>query len=61
MSLASIERKTYQGKNLKKNMAILFHIDDTEYFGSETYVDEDSQNSKLISYKKNFSEKWKIN
>ncbi|CAG8700795.1 10076_t:CDS:2 [Ambispora leptoticha] len=30
---------------------ILFRIDDMEYFGSETYVDEDPQNSKPISYK----------
>jgi len=30
---------------------IIFRIDDIEYFGAETYVDEDPQNSKPISYK----------
>ncbi|CAG8698591.1 8193_t:CDS:2, partial [Acaulospora morrowiae] len=56
MSLASIERKNLsreesERKQYGHKIDILFRIDDTEYFGSETYVDEDSQNSKPISYK----------
>jgi hypothetical protein len=46
LSREESERKQYGHK-----IDILFRIDDTEYFGSETYVDEDSQNSKPISYK----------
>ncbi|CAG8481007.1 1424_t:CDS:2, partial [Funneliformis mosseae] len=30
---------------------IIFRVDDVEYFSAETYVDEDPQNSKPISYK----------
>jgi len=56
MSFASIERKNLsreesERKQYGHKIDILFRIDDTEYFGSETYVDEDSQNSKPISYK----------
>src|SRR6266498_433122 len=56
MSLASIEHKNLsreesERKQYGHKIDILFRIDDTEYFGSETYVDEDSQISKPISYK----------
>ncbi len=56
MSLASIEHKNLsreesERKQYGHKIDILFRIDDTEYFGSETYVDEDPQNSKPISYK----------
>ncbi|RIA96237.1 hypothetical protein C1645_733433 [Glomus cerebriforme] len=56
MSLASIERKNLSREESEKKRTghkidILFRIDDMEYFGSETYVDEDPQNSKPISYK----------
>ncbi|RGB25024.1 hypothetical protein C1646_475325 [Rhizophagus diaphanus] len=56
MSLASIERKNLSREESEKKQSghkidILFRIDDMEYFGSETYVDEDSQNSKPITYK----------
>ncbi|CAB4404473.1 unnamed protein product [Rhizophagus irregularis] len=56
MSFASIERKNLsreesERKQYGHKIDILFRIDDTEYFGSETYVDEDPQNSKPISYK----------
>ncbi|CAG8642499.1 4768_t:CDS:10, partial [Ambispora gerdemannii] len=56
MSLASIERKSLSREESEKKqyghkIDILFRIDDMEYFGSETYVDEDPQNSKPISYK----------
>src|SRR4051812_41353927 len=56
MSLASIERKNLSREESGKKQAghkidILFRIDDMEYFGSETYVDEDPHNSKPISYK----------
>jgi len=48
--------RTYQEKNREKKQSghkidILFRIDNMEYFGSETYTDEDPQNSKPISYK----------
>ena len=64
MSLVSIERKNYQEKNQKKKQPghkidILFRIDDMEYFSSEIYVDEDPQNSKLISYKQKLFRKMK--
>ena len=56
MSLASIERKNLSREESEKKrpghkIDILFRIDDMEYFGSETYVEEDPQNSKPISYK----------
>jgi hypothetical protein len=56
MSLASIERKNLSREESERKqhghkIDILFRFDDTEYFGSETYVDEDPQNSKPISYK----------
>ncbi|CAG8518917.1 16579_t:CDS:10, partial [Acaulospora morrowiae] len=56
MSLASIERKNLSREESEKKqyghkIDIIFRIDDIEYFGSETYADEDSQNSKPISYK----------
>ncbi|CAG8507593.1 3715_t:CDS:10, partial [Funneliformis caledonium] len=56
MSLASNERKNLSREESEKKQPghkidILFRIDDMEYFGSETYVDEDPQNSKPISYK----------
>ncbi|CAI2195336.1 17989_t:CDS:2, partial [Funneliformis geosporum] len=56
ISLTSIEHKNLsreesERKQYGHKIDILFRIDDTEYFGSETYVDEDPQNSKLISYK----------
>lgn len=38
-------------KNTGHKIDILFRIDDVEYFSSETYVDEDPQNSRPISYK----------
>ncbi|CAG8658862.1 7363_t:CDS:2, partial [Acaulospora colombiana] len=56
ISLASTERKNLSREESGKKQSghkidILFRIDDVEYFGSETYVDEDPQNSKPISYK----------
>ncbi|PKK58752.1 hypothetical protein RhiirC2_795820 [Rhizophagus irregularis] len=56
MSFASIERKNLsheesERKQYGHKIDILFRIDDTEYFRSDTYVDEDPQNSKPISYK----------
>ncbi|GBB99994.1 hypothetical protein RclHR1_03700002 [Rhizophagus clarus] len=56
MSLASIERKNLSREESEKKQSghkidILFRIDNMEYFGSETYTDEDSRNSKPISYK----------
>jgi len=56
MSLASVERKNLsreesERKQYGHKIDILFRIDDMEYFGSETYVDEDPHNSKPISYK----------
>ncbi|CAG8461569.1 18029_t:CDS:10 [Acaulospora morrowiae] len=56
ISLASTERKNLlrdesEKKKSEPKIDILFRIDDVEYFGSETYVDEDPQNSKPISCK----------
>ncbi|CAG8781066.1 23882_t:CDS:10, partial [Gigaspora margarita] len=56
ISLASTERKNLLRDESEKKKSghkidILFRINDVEYFGSETYVDEDPQNSKPISYK----------
>jgi len=56
MSLASIERKNMTREDTEKKRSghkidILFRIDNMEYFGSETYTDEDPHNSKPISYK----------
>ncbi|CAB4401516.1 unnamed protein product [Rhizophagus irregularis] len=53
MSFASIERKNLSREESQYDykIDILFRIDDTEYFRSEAYVDEDPQNSKPISYK----------
>ncbi|GBB87107.1 hypothetical protein RclHR1_18300009 [Rhizophagus clarus] len=56
MSLASIERKNMTREDTEKKRSghkidILFRIDNMEYFGSETYTDEDPQNSKPINYK----------
>ncbi|CAG8485720.1 12338_t:CDS:10 [Ambispora leptoticha] len=57
MSLASTQRKNLSREESGKKQSghkidILFRIDNMEYFGSETYTDEDPQNSKPISYKK---------
>ncbi|CAG8596528.1 13363_t:CDS:2 [Acaulospora morrowiae] len=47
--------RTDQEKNREKKSGhkidVLFCIDNMEYFGSETYTDEDLSNSKPISYK----------
>lgn len=48
MSFASIERKNLsreesERKQYGHKIDILFRIDDTEYFGSETYVDESTE------------------
>ncbi|CAB4380010.1 unnamed protein product [Rhizophagus irregularis] len=58
MSLASIERKNmtredtkYGKKKIWTQDRYLFRIDNMEYFGSETYTDEDLHNSKPINYK----------
>ncbi len=56
MSLASIARKNLPREESEKKRSghkinIIFCINDIEYFGAETYTDEDSQNSKPISYK----------
>ncbi len=56
MSLASIMRKNLtREESGKKNpghkIDIIFRVDDVEYFSAETFVDEDSQISKPISYK----------
>ncbi|UZO02980.1 uncharacterized protein OCT59_023393 [Rhizophagus irregularis] len=58
MSLASIERKNMTREDTEKKRSghkidILFRIDNMEYFGSETYTDEDPDNSKPINYKHN--------
>ncbi|RGB42060.1 hypothetical protein C1646_751390 [Rhizophagus diaphanus] len=54
MSLASIERKNLSREESNRKqyghkIDIVFRIDDTEYFSSETYIDEDPQNLKPIS------------
>ncbi|GES89912.1 C2H2-type zinc finger transcription factor [Rhizophagus clarus] len=56
MSLASIMRKNLTREESEKKSSghkidIIFRVDDVEYFSAETYVDEDPQNSKPISYK----------
>ncbi|CAB4442243.1 unnamed protein product [Rhizophagus irregularis] len=56
MSLASIERKNLSREESNRKqyghkIDIVFRIDDSEYFSSETYTDEDPQNLKPISYK----------
>ena len=56
MSLASTARKNLSREESKKRQSdhkidIIFRIDSIEYFGAETYTDEDPQNSKPISYK----------
>ncbi|PKY54949.1 hypothetical protein RhiirA4_427144 [Rhizophagus irregularis] len=56
MSLASIERKNLSREESNRKqyghkIDIVFRIDDSEYFSSETYIDEDLQNLKPISYK----------
>lgn len=57
MSLASIMRKNLTREESEKKSSghkidIIFRVDDVEYFSAETYVDEDPQNSKPISYKR---------
>ncbi len=56
MSLASIMRKNIPREESEKKQPghkidIIFRIDDMEYFGAETFTDEDPHNSKPISYK----------
>ncbi|CAG8611788.1 11551_t:CDS:10 [Funneliformis caledonium] len=56
MSLASIMRKNIPREESEKKKSehkidIIFRIDDMEYFGAETFTDEDFHNSKPISYK----------
>jgi len=56
MSLASIIRKNIPREESEKKKSghkidIIFRIDDMEYFGAETFTDEDPHNSKPISYK----------
>lgn len=56
MSLASIERKNLSREESNRKqyghkIDIVFRIDDSEYFSSETYIDEDPQNLKPVSYK----------
>jgi hypothetical protein len=56
MSLASIMRKNIPREETEKKQSghkidIIFRIDDMEYFGAETFIDEDPHNSKPISYK----------
>ncbi|CAG8590247.1 10885_t:CDS:10 [Diversispora eburnea] len=56
MSLASISRKNLLREESSKKQPghkidIIFRVDDMEYFGAETFVDGDFQNSKPINYK----------
>ncbi|CAG8650325.1 10217_t:CDS:10, partial [Ambispora gerdemannii] len=56
MSLASIARKNLSREESNKKQPghkidIIFRVDDMEYFGAETFVDGDFQNSGPINYK----------
>ena len=56
ISLASIIRKNIprderEKKRFGHKIDIIFRVDDMEYFGAETFIDEDPHNSKPISYK----------
>ncbi|CAG8585323.1 8146_t:CDS:2 [Diversispora eburnea] len=56
MSLASISRKNLSREEVDRKQPghkidIIFRIDDMEYFGAETFVDGDFQNSGPINYK----------
>ncbi|CAG8670905.1 6506_t:CDS:2, partial [Cetraspora pellucida] len=56
MSLASIIRKNISREEADKKQPghkidIIFRVDDIEYFGAETFTDEDLHNSRPISYK----------
>ncbi|RHZ80948.1 hypothetical protein Glove_130g182 [Diversispora epigaea] len=57
MSLASITRKNLSREESNKKQPghkidIIFRVDDIEYFGAETFVDDDFHNSKPINYKR---------
>lgn len=65
ISLASTERKNLLRDESEKKKSghkidILFRINDVEYFGSDSYVDEDPQNSNPISYKHKISREMKV-